>query len=133
MKKLIITTILLILSISLYSQVFLDESKSDIVFNKGKPTGVIVNDTLNSISYESNTRIELYYFDDNDNCVTYSIIEDITYLGYYLKLMNESYNSISSGIWTYQSDNIEVYVELYTSDKQFMLIFVLIDDKKIVI
>jgi len=128
MKKLLLI-ILLFIGITGYSQNYLLQLRSDIIELRGTPEldEKAENQETNIvtfISYNTDTKLEGYYFDSADVCILYVIFDSYKTLNYYIKDLNASYVPEGDNLWSFHRRDYVYTAKLSGLDEDnFKIVF----------
>lgn len=126
MKKLL-TILLTIISINLYSQNYIGATQSNIVLDKGAPTSVEVidkNKGMIGAIYVDTDYTEKYVYLDNI-CVIYVLESNYDNLTYIIKLLNKEYEKVGD-VWYYYLRDYKIKSNIDYYEDKFQITFIMV-------
>lgn len=117
--SILLLSISLVSSTSIVGQNYMGMSRSKIVNSIGEPDKVGCNYYVYNDLNEKGENI--YYFDGNDNCNSFEIVRDLTYLNEYQKILKNEFNKTPDNKYIKKTKKINYKAELILSKDKFQI------------
>ena len=131
--KIIFTFILVSFTFTLFSQSYIGKTKDQVttLVPKEMPGFAVntfgKNPNVNSLKFydSKKDRSLIFFFDDNDKCTYYKLIEDVASYDVKVAELNKSYTAAGKDKWSAKSDGKNVIISIQKSEYLMTVLYTL--------